>query len=49
MSFNWASDNSTINYLEDRSDAKTTAHRLVDDVIELIAALQRDRRTRSAT
>ena len=46
VSFDWPSDDSTLNYLEDRRDAKTTAFRLVDDGIKLIAALQRERRKR---
>ena len=46
VSFDWPSDDSTLNYLEDRRDAKTTAFRLVDDGIKLIAALQKERRKR---
>ena len=46
VSFDWPSDDSTLNYLEDRRDAKTTAFRLVDDGIRLIAALQKERRKR---
>ena len=46
VSFDWPSDDSTLNYLEDRRDAKTTAFRLVDDGIRLIAGLQKERRRR---
>lgn len=38
VSFDWPSDDRAINYLEDRSDAKITALRLVDDCISLLAA-----------
>lgn len=41
ISFDWPSDNSALNYLEDRSDAKQTALRLVDEGIASFAALQR--------
>jgi len=40
ISFDWPSDDRAINYLEDRSDAKRTALRLVDDCITLLAATQ---------
>lgn len=40
VSFDWPSDDRAINYLEDRSDAKLTALRLVDDGISLLAATQ---------
>lgn len=40
VSFDWPSDDRAINYLEDRSDAKLTALRLVDDCITLLAATQ---------
>ena len=40
VSFDWPSDDRAINYLEDRSDAKHTALRLVDDCITLLAATQ---------
>ncbi|MDH3546058.1 MAG: alpha/beta fold hydrolase [Gammaproteobacteria bacterium] len=40
VSFDWPSDDRAINYLEDRSDAKRTALRLVDDGISLLAATQ---------
>ena len=46
VSFDWPSDESTLNYLEDRRDAKTTAFRLVDDGIKVIAALQKERQKR---
>ncbi|HNP37243.1 MAG TPA: alpha/beta fold hydrolase [Woeseiaceae bacterium] len=38
VSFDWPSDDRAINYLEDRSDAKKTALKLVDDGIALLAA-----------
>lgn len=40
ISFDWPSANSALNYLEDRSDAKETARRLVDEGIATFAALQ---------
>ena len=40
ISFDWPSANSALNYLEDRSDAKQTARRLVDEGISTFAALQ---------
>ena len=40
ISFDWPSDDRAINYLEDRSDAKHTALRMVDDCIALLAATQ---------
>jgi len=40
VSFDWPSDDRAINYLEDRSDAKITALRLVDDCISLLATTQ---------
>ncbi len=40
ISFDWPSDDRAINYLEDRSDAKLTALKLVDDGISLLAATQ---------
>ena len=46
VSFDWPSDDATLNYLEDRRDAKLTALRLVDDGIRSIAGLQRDRERR---
>ena len=38
VSFDWPSDDRAINYLEDRTDAKLTALRLVDDCISLLVA-----------
>jgi esterase/lipase superfamily enzyme len=38
--FDWPSANMTLNYLEDRHDAKATALRLVNDCIKLFAARQ---------
>ncbi len=40
VSFDWPSDSKALNYLEDRSDAKLTALRLVDEGIARFAALQ---------
>ncbi len=40
VSFDWPSATSTLNYLEDRSDAKATASRLVKDGILLLARNQ---------
>ena len=40
ISFDWPSASSTLNYLEDRSDAKATASRLVTDGIAQLAHLQ---------
>jgi esterase/lipase superfamily enzyme len=40
VSFDWPSDDVAFKYLEDRSDAKLTALRLVDDCISLLAACQ---------
>jgi esterase/lipase superfamily enzyme len=41
VSFDWPSNDFALNYLEDRSDAKQTALRLVDEGIASFAALQR--------
>jgi esterase/lipase superfamily enzyme len=41
VSFDWPSADSALNYLEDRSDAKRTALKFVDDGIKTFAALQR--------
>ena len=38
VSFDWPSDDRAINYLEDRTDAKLTALRLVDDCISLLVS-----------
>ena len=40
VSFDWPSAKMTLNYLEDRSDARATAHRLVTDGIAVLAANQ---------
>jgi esterase/lipase superfamily enzyme len=40
VSFDWPSDDIAINYLEDRSDAKLTALKLVDECISALAATQ---------
>ena len=40
ISFDWPSASSTLNYLEDRSDAKKTALKLVDDCIKLFTITQ---------
>lgn len=40
LSFDWPSANMTLNYVEDRHDAKQTAMQLVDDGIRLLAAQQ---------
>ena len=42
VSYDWPSATSTLNYLEDRSDAKSTAQKLVLDGIMLLAKNQRD-------
>ena len=40
VSFDWPSAERTLNYLEDRSDAKATAHKLVQDGIAVLARNQ---------
>jgi len=40
VSFDWPSDDATLNYLEDRHDAKRTAMQLVDDGIRALAVRQ---------
>ncbi len=40
VSFDWPSNDKTLNYLEDRSDAKQTALCLVDDCITLFSQMQ---------
>ncbi len=40
ISFDWPSDDRALNYLEDRTDAKMTALRLVDEGIASFAAMQ---------
>lgn len=42
VSFDWPSADRTLNYLEDRSDAKQTAIKLVDDCIKAFAMMQED-------
>ncbi|MEN8207320.1 MAG: alpha/beta hydrolase, partial [Pseudomonadota bacterium] len=41
VSFDWPSDDRTLNYLEDRSDAKQTAIKLVDDCIRAFSIMQK--------
>ncbi len=40
VSFYWPGDDRALNYLDDSSDAKITALRLVDDCISLLASAQ---------
>jgi pimeloyl-ACP methyl ester carboxylesterase len=40
VAFDWPSDNSTLNYLEDRRDASQVAHALVDDALQLLIDAQ---------
>ncbi|HEX7867738.1 MAG TPA: alpha/beta fold hydrolase [Variovorax sp.] len=42
LAFDWPSDNATLNYIEDRSDASSVAERMVDDAIELLVNAQND-------
>lgn len=42
IAFDWPSDNSTLNYLEDRSDAAEVANRMVSDAIQLLVEAQGD-------
>lgn len=42
VAFDWPSDNSTLNYLEDRSDAAEVADRMVSDAVALLAHAQAD-------
>jgi len=42
ISFDWPSDNSTLNYLEDRADAAEVADRMVSDAIGLLVEAQQD-------
>ncbi|MFO0688663.1 MAG: alpha/beta fold hydrolase [Myxococcota bacterium] len=42
VAFDWPSDNSTLNYLEDRSDAADVADRMVRDAIGLLIEAQND-------
>ncbi|HEX8012150.1 MAG TPA: alpha/beta fold hydrolase [Casimicrobiaceae bacterium] len=51
VAFDWPSDNSTLNYLEDRNDASQVALRLVDQVLKLLidAQFPEDPRTPACT
>ena len=40
VGFDWPSDNSTLNYLEDRSDAAAVAQRLIDDTLGILIDAQ---------
>ena len=40
VSFDWPSNDNVLNYLEDRSDAKRTAIKLVDDCIKVFSIMQ---------
>jgi len=40
VGFDWPSDNSTLNYLEDRHDASRVAQRLVDEILEILIDAQ---------
>jgi pimeloyl-ACP methyl ester carboxylesterase len=40
VGFDWPSSNSTLNYLEDRSDASAVSQRLIDDALELVVDAQ---------
>lgn len=40
VGFDWPSDNSTLNYLEDRYDASLVAQRLVDDALQIVVDAQ---------
>jgi pimeloyl-ACP methyl ester carboxylesterase len=42
IAFDWPSDNSTLNYLEDRSDAAQVAELMVTDAVQLLAVAQND-------
>ncbi|PIE01249.1 MAG: hypothetical protein CSA81_12360 [Acidobacteria bacterium] len=42
VSFDWPSSDKALNYLEDRSDAKQTAIKLVDDCIKAFSIMQTD-------
>ncbi len=43
VSFDWPSADKALNYLEDRSDAKKTAIKLVDDCIKVLSKIQNDK------
>jgi pimeloyl-ACP methyl ester carboxylesterase len=40
IGFDWPSDNSTLNYLEDRYDASQVAQRLVEDALQIVVDAQ---------
>jgi len=40
VGFDWPSDNSALNYLEDRSNAAAVAQRLIDDVLQILIEAQ---------
>lgn len=40
VGFDWPSDNSTLNYLEDRYDASLVAQRLVEDALQIVVDAQ---------
>lgn len=40
VGFDWPSDNSTLNYLEDRNDASNVANRLVDEALQILINAQ---------
>lgn len=40
VGFDWPSGNSTLNYLEDRSDASQVAQQLIDDALQLVVDAQ---------
>ncbi len=40
VGFDWPSNNSTLNYLEDRYDASLVAHRLVNDALQIVIDAQ---------
>lgn len=40
VGFDWPSDNSTLNYLEDRNDASNVAGRLVDEALQILINAQ---------
>lgn len=42
IAFDWPSDNTTLNYLEDRADAAEVADRMVSDAIGLLVRAQND-------
>jgi len=42
IAFDWPSDNSTLNYLEDRADAAEVANRMVSDAVGMLVDAQQD-------